>query len=58
MLLKEEGYEVILINNNLVIIMMDIYVVDWIYFELLIVDCVEKIIVKEKLDGLLVILGG
>jgi carbamoyl-phosphate synthase large subunit len=45
--LKEEGYEVILINNNPATIMTDTHVADRIYFEPLTVDCVEKIIAKE-----------
>lgn len=56
--LKEEGYEVILINNNPATIMTDTHVADRIYFEPLTVDCVEKIIAKEKPDGLLATLGG
>lgn len=40
----EEGYEVVLVNFNLVIIMIDFNMVDWIYIELLIWELVEKVI--------------
>ncbi|AQX55831.1 carbamoyl phosphate synthase large subunit [Priestia flexa] len=56
--LKEEGYEVILINNNPATIMTDTHIADRIYFEPLTVDSVEKVIAKEKPDGLLATLGG
>lgn len=58
MVLKEEGYCVIFVNNNLVMIMMDEVFVDEIYFELFIFESIEVIIEKEKLDGLFVNLGG
>lgn len=56
--LKEEGYRVILVNNNPATIMTDESNADAVYFEPLTVDAVEKIIVKEKPDGLLATLGG
>lgn len=56
--LKEEGYRVILVNNNPATIMTDSHFADAIYFEPLTVDCIEKIIIKEKPDGLLATLGG
>ncbi|WP_077211173.1 carbamoyl phosphate synthase large subunit [Bacillus dakarensis] len=56
--LKEEGYKVILVNNNPATIMTDSNFADRIYFEPLTVDTVEKIIEKEKPDGLLATLGG
>ncbi|TYR79533.1 carbamoyl phosphate synthase large subunit [Priestia megaterium] len=56
--LKEEGYKVVLVNNNPATIMTDTHVADRIYFEPLTVDCIEKIIAKEKPDGLLATLGG
>lgn len=56
--LKEEGYRVILVNNNPATIMTDSHFADAIYFEPLTVDVIEKIIKKEKPDGLLATLGG
>lgn len=56
--LKEEGYKVILVNNNPATIMSDHAFADKIYFEPLTVNSIEKIIQKEKPDGLLGTLGG
>lgn len=56
--LKEEGYKVILVNNNPATIMSDKAFADRIYFEPLTVDSLEKIIEKERPDGILVTLGG
>ncbi|MFJ7848834.1 carbamoyl phosphate synthase large subunit [Peribacillus sp. NPDC097206] len=56
--LKEEGYKVILVNNNPATIMTDEMNADAVYFEPLTVDVLEKIIAKEKPDGLLATLGG
>ncbi|MEW8986764.1 MAG: carbamoyl phosphate synthase large subunit, partial [Bacillus sp. (in: firmicutes)] len=56
--LKEEGYRVILVNNNPATIMTDSHFADAIYFEPLTVDVIEKIIIKEQPDGLLATLGG
>ncbi|MDQ0268760.1 carbamoyl phosphate synthase large subunit [Cytobacillus purgationiresistens] len=56
--LKEEGYKVILVNNNPATIMSDQTFADKIYFEPLTVASLEKIIEKEKPDGLLGTLGG
>jgi carbamoyl-phosphate synthase large subunit len=56
--LKEEGCKVILINNNPATIMTDEEFADVVYFEPLTVESVEKILVKEKPDGLLATLGG
>lgn len=56
--LKEEGYKVILVNNNPATIMTDEINADAVYFEPLTVDVLEKIIAKEKPDGLLATLGG
>lgn len=58
MVLKEEGYEVILVNNNPATIMTDQTFADSIYFEPLTVDVLEMIIQKEQPDGLLATLGG
>ncbi len=56
--LKEEGYKVILVNNNPATIMSDKAFADKIYFEPLTSDSLEKIISKERPDGLLATLGG
>lgn len=56
--LKEEGIKVILINNNPATVMTDEACSDVVYFEPLTVESVEKIIQKEKPDGILATLGG
>lgn len=56
--LKEEGYRVILLNNNPATVMTDPDFADAIYFEPMTVESVVKIIEKEKPDGLLATLGG
>lgn len=56
--LKEEGCEVVLINNNPATIMTDENVADRVYFEPLTVKNVEAIIKKEKPDGVLASVSG
>lgn len=56
--LKEEGYKVILINNNPATIMTDETNADIVYFEPLTKEAITKIIKKERPDGLLATLGG
>jgi carbamoyl-phosphate synthase large subunit len=56
--LREENIEVILVNSNPATIMTDLNMADKIYLEPLTVDFLEKIIRKEKPDGLLPTLGG
>ncbi|WP_249870587.1 carbamoyl-phosphate synthase (glutamine-hydrolyzing) large subunit [Oceanobacillus saliphilus] len=56
--LKEEGIEVVLVNNNPATIMTDERVADHVYMEPLQVETLEKIIAKEKPDGLIGSLGG
>ena len=56
--LKEEGYEVILVNSNPATIMTDPNIADKTYIEPLITPVIEKIIEKEKPDALLPTLGG
>ncbi len=58
MALKEEGYRVILVNNNPATIMTDEFCADSVYFEPLTVESLEKIIVKERPDGMLATIGG
>jgi carbamoyl-phosphate synthase large subunit len=56
--LREEGIEVILVNNNPATIMTDTEVADKIYMEPLTVESLDKIIGKERPDGILPTLGG
>ena len=56
--LKEEGYEVVLVNSNPATIMTDPGMADKTYIESLTVETLEKIIEKEKPDALLPNLGG
>ncbi|ALC80714.1 MULTISPECIES: carbamoyl phosphate synthase large subunit [Bacillus] len=56
--LKEEGYRVILVNNNPATIMTDQTFADEIYFEPLTPESITSIIEKERPDGLLANLGG
>lgn len=56
--LREEGVEVILVNNNPATIMTDEEMADRIYMEPLSVESLEKIIAKERPDGILPTLGG
>jgi carbamoyl-phosphate synthase large subunit len=56
--LKEEGYEVILVNSNPATIMTDPEFAHRTYIEPITPEVVEKIIVREKPDALLPTLGG
>jgi carbamoyl-phosphate synthase large subunit len=56
--LKEEGYEVVLVNSNPATIMTDPEMADKTYIEPLTLESVEKIIAKERPDALLPNLGG
>ena len=56
--LREEGYRVILVNSNPATIMTDEGVADRVYIEPLTVPVVERIIERERPDGLLPTLGG
>lgn len=56
--LKEEGYQVVLVNNNPATIMTDEEFSDVLYFEPLTVESLTNIIEKEQPDGLLASLGG
>ncbi|HET7658156.1 MAG TPA: carbamoyl phosphate synthase large subunit [Bacillales bacterium] len=56
--LKEEGCEVVLLNNNPATIMTDPSIADTVYFEPITVESAEKIIESENPDGLLATLGG
>jgi carbamoyl-phosphate synthase large subunit len=56
--LREEGYEIVLVNSNPATIMTDPGMADRTYIEPLTVESLTKIIVKEKPDALLPNLGG
>ena len=56
--LREEGYEVILINSNPATIMTDTAIADRVYIEPLTLDFASRIIYKERPDAILGSLGG
>ncbi len=56
--LKEEGYEVVLVNSNPATIMTDVNIADRVYVEPVNVQFLESIIKREKPDSLLATLGG
>ena len=56
--LKEEGYEVVLVNSNPATIMTDPEFAHRTYIEPITPEVVEKIIIREKPDALLPTLGG
>ncbi|MGB9682496.1 MAG: carbamoyl-phosphate synthase large subunit [bacterium] len=56
--LREEGIKVVLVNSNPATIMTDTVMADKVYIEPLEVEAIEKIIQKERPDGLLPSLGG
>src|SRR5215211_1781882 len=56
--LREEGVETVLVNSNPATIMTDENVADVVYIEPLTVEVVERIIARERPDGLLPTLGG
>jgi carbamoyl-phosphate synthase large subunit len=56
--LREEGYEVILVNSNPASIMTDPEMANKTYIEPLIPDIVEKIIAKERPNAILPTMGG
>jgi len=56
--LKEEGVEVVLVNNNPATIMTDKTVADIVYSEPLTLGFLERIIDKERPDGILASVGG
>ena len=56
--LREEGVSVVLVNSNPATIMTDEEVADAVYIEPLTVEVIERIIARERPDGLLPTLGG
>ena len=56
--LKEEGYEVILVNSNPATIMTDTHIADKVYMEPLTLEYVARIIRFERPDAIVPALGG
>jgi len=56
--LRDEGYEIILINSNPATIMTDPNVADKTYIEPITLEFLEKILKKEKPDAILPTMGG
>ena len=56
--LKEDGYEVVLVNSNPATIMTDPGLADRTYVEPITAEFVEKVIARERPDALLPTLGG
>lgn len=56
--LREEGYEVVLVNSNPATIMTDTTIADKVYIEPLTVDSISRIIRQEYPDAILPTLGG
>src|ERR671918_236422 len=56
--LREEGYEVVLVNSNPATIMTDPELADRTYVEPVTADMVERVIERERPDALLPTMGG
>ncbi len=56
--LKAEGFEVILVNSNPATIMTDSEMADKVFLEPLQIDVIQRLLLDEKIDGLLATLGG
>jgi carbamoyl-phosphate synthase large subunit len=56
--IKEEGIETVLVNSNPATIMTDTHIADKVYIEPLTIESLEKIIAKERPDGVLAGFGG
>jgi len=56
--LREEGYEVVLVNNNPATIMTDPEMAERVYIEPITAESIERIIETERPDALLPTLGG
>ena len=56
--LREEGYEVVLINSNPATIMTDRDIADKVYIEPLNLEAAKRVIYKERPDAILGTLGG
>lgn len=58
MVIKEFGMEFIMINCNFEMVFIDFDIVDKLYFELVFWEYIEEIFELEKLEGVIVQLGG
>ena len=56
--LREEGVQTVLVNSNPATIMTDQDIADRVYIEPLTVEVLERIIERERPDGILPTLGG
>ncbi len=56
--LKDEGFEVVLVNSNPATIMTDTEMADKVYLEPLNIDVIKRLLLEEKVEGLLGTLGG
>src|SRR5512134_2902167 len=56
--LREEGYEVVLVNSNPATIMTDPGMADRTYIEPITAEYIEQIIARDKPDALLPTMGG
>ncbi len=56
--LREEGFEVVLVNSNPATIMTDVNMADKVYIEPLTLDTLIKILKKERPQGIIATLGG
>jgi carbamoyl-phosphate synthase large subunit len=56
--LREEGYEVVLVNSNPATIMTDKEIADIVYIEPITLEFVSRILRKERPDAILATLGG
>ena len=56
--LREEGYQIVLVNSNPATIMTDPEMADRTYIEPLTVEILAKVIEKERPDAVLATLGG
>ena len=56
--LREEGYQVVLVNHNPATIQTDTDIADTVYLEPVTLEIVSEIIRKEKPDGILPTMGG
>ena len=55
---KEEGYEVVIVNSNPATIQTDMDMADAVYLEPLTIEVIESIIAKERPNGILSGMGG
>ena len=56
--LKEEGYEVVLVNSNPATIMTDTAIADKVYMEPLTLEYIARILRKERPDAIIPGIGG